>query len=238
MSKTIDLTGLRGGMVVSCQAYPGDATYGSEIMVRFALAALEGGALAIRANSPPDISAIKQAVKVPVIGLWKRVYADSDVYITATRADAMAVVTAGADIVALDATARRRPGGESLQEVVSYLKRETDALLMADVSTLEEGIQAERLGFDIVSTTLSGYTPYSPQTSDPDYALIAALSRSIRVPVFAEGRIHTPEQARRCLENGAHTVVVGTALTRPHVMTRKFVDEISHVRDRSQVERG
>ncbi|MCC3371597.1 N-acetylmannosamine-6-phosphate 2-epimerase [Cohnella sp. REN36] len=238
MSKPIDLESFKGGMVVSCQAYPGDATYGSEMMVRFALAALAGGATAIRANSPPDIAAIRRAVQVPLIGLWKRVYPDSDVYITATLSDAKAVVAAGADIVAMDATKRRRPGGERLADIVAALRRETDALLMADVSTLEEGVQAERLGFDIVSTTLSGYTPYSPQTSDPDFALIQALSRSVRVPVFAEGRFHTPEQARRALESGAQTVVVGTALTRPHVMTRKFVDEIALARDHRQVERG
>lgn len=223
--KTDLLQALKGGLIVSCQAYAGEPLFGADVMAKLASAAQEGGAVGIRANSPADISAIKGKLPLPVIGIWKARYDDSPVYITPTLREAAEVAEAGADIIALDATARRRPGGESLADIVAYLRgKHSRCLLMADVSTAEEGIQAEALGFDIVSTTLSGYTDYSPKLSGPDLALIGELSGKVSVPVFAEGRIQTPEQAQQCLHQGAYAVVVGSAITRPELITRRFVD--------------
>ncbi|KIL38245.1 N-acetylmannosamine-6-phosphate 2-epimerase [Gordoniibacillus kamchatkensis] len=228
MKIPLDLQRLRGGIIVSCQAYPGEPFYGSDIMVRFAKAAVEGGAVGIRANSPQDIAEIKKAVRrIPLIGLWKRDYIGSDVYITPVWSDVSTVIDAGADMVALDATRRDRPNKERLEDIVSRVKSETQCLLMADISTVEEGLYAAQLGFDCVATTLSGYTPYSPRQSEPDYALVEALAAQVQIPVIAEGRILHPEQARACFARGAYAVVVGTAITRPHVMTRKFVEHVS-----------
>ncbi len=228
----MDIQKLKGGLVVSCQAFPGEALYGSDIMARFALAAREGGAVAIRANSPGDISAIRRMAELPVIGLWKRNYQDSDLFITPTLSDVRAVIAAGADIVAMDATKRTRPGGETLENIVSAVRRESDRLLMADISTLEEGLYAASIGFDIISTTLSGYTEYSRHSELPDFGLIRALTERLSVPVFAEGRIHTPAQARRCMEYGAFGVIVGAALTRPQIMTQKFIKVMNTAKSR------
>lgn len=219
---------LSGGLIVSCQAYAGEPLFGSDTMAKLAVAAREGGAVGIRANSPADIAAIKETLSLPVIGIWKARYEDSQVYITPTGTEAAAVAEAGADIIAIDATSRRRPGGESLSDIVAMLRASyPQCLLMADVSTAEEGLQAEAMGFDIISTTLSGYTEYSPQQKDPDFDLVAKLSRTTSIPVFAEGRIQSPEQAHQCLLLGAHAVVIGSAITRPEVITKKFVDGLT-----------
>lgn len=220
------LNALKGGLVVSCQAPPGDPLFGSDTMAKYALAVQQGGAVGIRANSPEDIAAIKSQVKLPLIGLWKRTYPDSDIYITPVLKDAEEVAHAGADIVAMDATNRIRPGGERLQRIVEQLKHKFDCLLMADVSTVEEGVEAEKLGFDTISTTLSGYTPYSPQSEEPDFQLISDLTARVSIPVFAEGRVRSPEQAVRCFECGAFALVIGGAITRPQMITEHFVKHI------------
>lgn len=225
---------LRGGLIVSCQAPFGEPFHGSGAMPLFALAAQQGGAVGIRANSPDDVAAIKARVDLPLIGLWKRDYPDSDVYITPTLEDALAVRRAGADIVALDATLRRRPEDQRLEEIAERLRAGTGCLLMADVSTLEEGLRAAEIGFDVVSTTLSGYTPYSPQSAEPDYELIRELAARLDIPVFAEGRIGTPEQAVRCFDSGAFGLVVGGAITRPHLITERFVRHIRDAQARQQ----
>jgi len=231
MSKRVHLEDLKGKLIVSCQASEGDALYGSDTICKMAIAAKDGGASGIRANSPEDVALICSKVDLPVVGLWKRNYPDSEVYITPTFADVESMIRAGASIVALDATLRPRPNGETLQEIVEKAKRKHGCLLMADVSTLEEGIQAYSLGFDIVSTTLSGYTPYSVQSEEPDIALVAELARCIPIPVFAEGRIQTLEHVERLLECGAFTVVIGGAITRPHVITKRFVDKMNAIGD-------
>ncbi|MFS0723207.1 N-acetylmannosamine-6-phosphate 2-epimerase [Paenibacillus sp. 1P07SE] len=216
---------LSGGLIVSCQAYEGEPLFGSDTMTKLAIAAREGGAVGIRANSPADIAAIKKALGLPVIGIWKARYDHSPVYITPTRKEAIAVAEAGADVIAIDATPRRRPGGEQLADLIGWLRSAyPHCLLMADVSTVEEGVQAEAMGFDIISTTLSGYTDYSPQQSGPDFQLVEELARRVAIPVFAEGRIQSPEQAYRCLLLGARAVVIGSAITRPEAITKRFVD--------------
>jgi N-acylglucosamine-6-phosphate 2-epimerase len=212
---------LRGGLVVSCQAPPGDPLHGPTFMAAMARAAVAGGAVGIRADGPADIRAVGQAVDVPVIGLWKQ--GAQGVYITPTVDHARAVAEAGAQIVAIDATGRPRPDRSTVPEVVAGLRRAHRCLVMADVSTLEEGTAAVAAGADLVATTLAGYTPYSRQGPGPDLELVAALAARVDVPVVAEGRIATPEQARAALDAGAWAVVVGGAITRPQLITARFV---------------
>ncbi|MFD0957994.1 N-acetylmannosamine-6-phosphate 2-epimerase [Paenibacillus chungangensis] len=221
---------LKGGLIVSCQATEEEEFYGEGLMKRFAIAAERSGAVGIRANTPQDIRDIREHVKLPIIGLWKREYSDSEVYITPTITEVRAVIAAGADIVALDGTLRNRPQGETLADVVNEIKTNSSALVMADISTVEEGIAAEQLGCDLLSTTLSGYTSYSPQQKDPDFQLVTELSKRVKIPVLAEGRIQSPEQALHCLQQGAYAVVVGGAITRPHQIAKRYVDMIATAR--------
>lgn len=213
------------GLVVSCQAYEGEPLFGPHHMAEMAKAAVLGGAVGIRANGLADIFAVKQAVAVPVIGLNKRSCEGSDVYITPTLEDALAVHAAGADIIALDGTDRPRPDGRTLADTVKELKRR-DILIMADISTEEEGRYAAQLGVDWISTTLSGYTPYSTQSAEPDIALVARLAAAVQVPVVAEGRYGKPEDVKRALDAGAQFVVIGGAITRPQHITERFVHAI------------
>jgi N-acylglucosamine-6-phosphate 2-epimerase len=212
---------LHGGLVVSCQALPGEPLHGPVFMAAMARAAVLGGAVGVRANGPADIQAVRRAVDVPVVGLWKD--GTEGVYITPTVRHARAVVDAGAQIVAIDATGRSRPDRSTVPEVIEGLRRTHRCLVMADVSTLNEGVVAVGSGADLVATTLSGYTPYSPQRPGPDLQLVAALAARVDVPIVAEGRIGTPQQARAALDAGAWTVVVGGAITRPQLIAARFV---------------
>jgi len=216
------LAAIRGGLIVSCQAKPGSPLRSPEIMAAMARAASIGGAKGIRANTPQDVAAIRAAVGLPLIGLWKQDIPGFDVYITPTLAAAKAIAAAGADIVALDATLRPHPEGLDAAGLIKAVKGALRVLVMADISTLEEGIAAAHAGADVLSTTLSGYTPYSPQIKGPDLELVAALSRAVSIPVIAEGRISTPAEARRALDAGAYAVVVGTAITAPDAITARF----------------
>jgi N-acylglucosamine-6-phosphate 2-epimerase len=175
----------------------------------------------IRADGPADVQAVREAVDVPVIGLWKQ--GAQGVYITPTVDHARAVAEAGAEIVAIDATGRPRPDRSTVPEVVAGLRRTHRCLVMADVSTVEEGAAAVTAGVDLVATTLSGYTPYSRQRPGPDLELVATLAARVEVPVVAEGRIATPQEARAALDAGAWAVVVGGAITRPQLITARFV---------------
>ena len=217
------LAPLRGGLIVSCQALPHEPLRDPTIMAAMAASAVMGGAAAIRASGPDDIRAVRQAVTVPLFGLLKRKCSDSPVYVTPTLDDARSVAAAGADVVTIAATHEPRPGGEPLAAFIDAVRRELPQPIMADVSTLAEGIAAARLGVDCVATTLAGYTPHSRQQSGADFALIAELAAAVSVPVIAEGRIATPEEARRALECGAFAVVVGSMITRPNVITARFV---------------
>ncbi|MFD7714785.1 N-acetylmannosamine-6-phosphate 2-epimerase [Streptomyces sp. NPDC091387] len=215
---------LEGKLIVSCQAPPGDPMRETATLVRLAQSAVAGGGAAIRANEPAVVAAIVETVDLPVIGLWKD--GDIGVYITPTVRHALAVAEAGAAVVAADATDRPRPDGSTFAELVEAVHA-AGALVMADVSTLEEGVAAARLGADFVSTTLSGYVPGTPKQTGPDLDLVAALSAAIDVPVVAEGRINTPEEAAEALRRGAHSVVVGTAITAPTALTARFVAGIA-----------
>ncbi|MEU9260048.1 N-acetylmannosamine-6-phosphate 2-epimerase [Streptomyces sp. NPDC048212] len=211
---------LEGRLIVSCQAPPGDPMRETSALVRLALCAMAGGGAAIRANEPEVVAAITAAVDLPVIGLWKD--GDTGVYITPTVRHALAVVEAGAAVVAADATDRPRPDGSTFAELVAAVHA-AGALVMADVSTLAEGIAAADQGADFVSTTLSGYVPGTPEQTGPDLDLVTSLSAALSVPVVAEGRINSPQEAAEAVARGAHSVVVGTAITAPTALTSRFV---------------
>ena len=212
-------------LIVSCQALPDEPMYGPDIMSKMAIAAAEGGAKAIRANTPSDVYAIKQAVNLPIIGLYKENIDNYPVYITPTLKHAKQIAEAGADVIAIDATNRVSPAGD-LCSYIDAIHKETKCLVLADVSTLEEGLEAERAGADLVATTLSGYTPYSNQIKEPDIDLVQNLSIQSQIPVLAEGRYQTYSQVNIALEQGALAVVVGTAITRPKEITKGFVEAI------------
>ncbi|MFG2221893.1 putative N-acetylmannosamine-6-phosphate 2-epimerase [Streptomyces sp. NPDC048644] len=217
---------LRGRLIVSCQAPPGSPLRDTGTMVRMARAAAAEGAAAIRANGTDDIAAIVAALPgVPVIGLWKD--GDGGVRLTPTVRHALAVVAAGAAVVAADATDRPRPDGSSFAELVAAVHA-AGALVLADVATAAEGAAAVADGADLVAGTLSGYVPGSPRTEGPDLDLVAALAAAVDRPVIAEGRIRTPDEAAAALARGAHAVVVGTAITAPGALTARFAAALRH----------
>jgi len=214
------------GLIVSCQARRADAMYGSRFMAQMAAAAEQGGAVAIRADGHEDITAIRDQTSLPIIGITKNYYPSSAVYITPTFADAAEAVTAGAHGVAIDATPRVRPGGAKLDTLIDRIHVELDVPVMADVSNLDEGLHAERLGADAIATTLAGYVSECPPPAGPDLGLVRDLAQSLQVPVVAEGRYQTPAHAAAALKLGAYAVVVGSAITRPHVIVERFVSAI------------
>lgn len=213
------------GLIVSCQALEDEPLHGGDTMAKMARAAVQSGAIGIRTNGILDILQIKKEVNVPVIGLIKRVIPGSDVFITPTLDEVKAIVLAGADVVALDVT-DREGRLEAVKPLIAWA-REMGAAVMADISTFEEGLAAEALGVDFIGTTLSGYTPYSTQQEVPDFELLRALSAKVSVPVVAEGRIWTPEDAAKALSCGAAHVVVGSAITRPQLITARYVKALS-----------
>lgn len=217
---------LEGGLIVSCQAHRGEPLHNTGAMGYMALAAEQAGAAGIRADIF-DLRDICKKTRLPVIGMAKRCCPGSDVIITPTIGDAAEAVRCGAAILAFDASDRLRPGGVTAAQFLAELREKfPDMPLMADCSTFAEGMRAAACGADIVSTTLSGYTPWTQSDSEPDYALIRTLARSAGVPVIAEGRIHRPEQAQRCLSEGAYAVVVGGAITRPQQIAAEYVSAL------------
>lgn len=216
---------LQHRLVVSCQAYPGEPLRDPRAMLLIAQSAVIGGAAAIRAQGLDDIGLIHENVAVPQIGLWK--VAGNDVFITPTLQHALAVVRTGAEVVAVDGTRRPRPDGLTLAETITRIHATTGALVMADCGSLDDGLAAEDAGADVVGTTLAGYTGDREKTDGPDLDLVARLAGVLSVPVFAEGRIHTPDQARAAIRAGAHTVVVGTAITHPSTITSWYVEAIA-----------
>ena len=215
---------LRGRLIVSCQALPEEPLHSPFIMGRMALAAMRGGAAGIRANTVADIEEIKGTVKLPIIGIIKQVYPDSEVFITPTITEVEALAAAGCEIIAIDATNRPRPGGQNLDKFFNEVRQKfPHQLFMADCSTVEEALHAAALGFDCVGTTLAGYTPYTKGRPLPALDMIEELAKTCPVPIIAEGGIHYPEQLRAALEVGAHCAVVGGAITRPMEITQRFV---------------
>lgn len=220
---------LRGGLVVSCQALPDEPLHSSFIMGRMAYAAYLGGAIGIRANTVVDIEEIRKVVDLPIIGIIKKVYPDQpDVYITPTMAEIDELAAAGVEIIAIDATARTHPGNLSLDELFQKARAKyPDQLFMADCSTAEEGLAAAQMGFDLVGTTLAGYTSYTAGRPLPPFDMIDTLVRQCGKPVVAEGNIITPEHFRQAMDLGVLTTVVGSAITRPMEITKRFVAALS-----------
>lgn len=228
---------LRGGLVVSCQAPPGSPLRDPTIMAAMATAAAEGGAVGIRAEGSDDVAAIRSAVDLPVIGIRKMVDADGRIFITPTAASAEPLLTSGLHLIALDGTTRPRPGGEQLRDLIRSI-HDAGALALTDVATVRDADYAVSSAADAVGTTLSGYTADSPLSDEPDFDLLGELVARLPVPVFAEGRFWTPEQAGRALGLGAAFVVVGTAITNPVEITRRFAGAVAagHAAD-SETER-
>lgn len=220
---------LKKGLIVSCQALSDEPLHSSFIMGRMAMAAKQGGAVGIRANSVVDIKEIKAQVDLPIIGIIKQDYADCDVYITPTMKEIDDLVECGVDVIALDATSSLRPNRITIDEFFASIKAKyPQQLWMADCSTVEEAIHADQLGFDYIGTTLVGYTKQSQtlKIEENDFEVIRKILEQIHHPFIAEGNIDTPQKARRVLELGSYSVVVGSIITRPQIITRKFQEEI------------
>ncbi len=223
------LEAIRGKMVISCQAVPGEPLYVEDksVMYLMARAAARAGSPAIRTSGIRDVIAIKEETGLPVIGLVKVQYEGYESYITPTMKEVDELVEAGSDVVALDCTLRRRGDGTSVNEFISRIREKyPELILMADISTYEEGINAWKCGVDILGTTMSGYTSYSPKTDGPDYELMRRLSQDAEIPVIGEGRIHDPAQAVEALRTGVWAIVVGGAITRPLEIAGRFMDAI------------
>ncbi|CAC5868623.1 putative N-acetylmannosamine-6-phosphate 2-epimerase [Staphylococcus aureus] len=213
------------GLIVSCQALPDEPLHSSFIMSKMALAAYEGGAVGIRANTKEDILAIKETVDLPVIGIVKRDYDHSDVFITSTSKEVDELIESQCEVIALDATLQQRPK-ETLDELVSYIRTHAPNVeIMADIATVEEAKNAARLGFDYIGTTLHGYTSYTQGQLlyQNDFQFLKDVLQSVDAKVIAEGNVITPDMYKRVMDLGVHCSVVGGAITRPKEITKRFV---------------
>ena len=221
---------IQNSLIVSCQALEDEPLHSSLLMSKMALAAKMGGAKGIRANSVQDIHEIKKEVDLPIIGIIKKDYEDTDIYITTTMKEVDALVAEGVDIIAMDATMQLRPHNQTITEFFKEVKAKyPHQLFMADCSTVEEAIHADNIGFDFIGTTLVGYTPQSQNSriDANDFKIIREIVKNVKHPVIGEGNIDTPSKVKRALELGCYSVVVGSMITRPQLITKKFVDEIS-----------
>ena len=228
MTNSEVLAKIKGGLIVSCQALETEPLYSSYIMGRMAFAAKEGGAVGIRANTVADIVEIRKTVDLPVIGIIKAVYGDCQVYITPTEKEVDELVKTGVEIIAIDATDRERPDGVSLDVFFKKVREEyPNQLFMADCSCFEDCRHAAEIGFDLVGTTLCGYTETTKGMAIPSYSLLERITTELNVPVIAEGGVWERDQLKRVYEYQVHSAVVGTAITRPRDITRRFVDAIS-----------
>lgn len=221
---------LRGHLIVSCQALPEEPLHSSFIMGRMALAAMQGGASGIRANTKEDIAEIRRNVDLPIIGIVKRDYEDSQVYITPTMKEIDELMEVKPEIIAVQAGIELRPEGKTLDEFYREIREKyPNQPLMADCSTIEEALHADELGFDFIGTTKVGYTEQSrgDRIEANDFEIIRTILEKVTHPVIAEGNINTPEKAKRVIELGCFSVVVGSIITRPQVITKTFTDALA-----------
>lgn len=219
------MANLKRGLIVSCQAVKGEPLYGLGIMKYMARAAVQGGAVGIRANYVSDIKDIKSEVDVPVIGIIKAEYEGSDVYITPTLKEVKELLTTGCEVIALDATTRERPEGAKLEDLVKYIRENAPQVeIMADCSDFEEAKRAHELGFDYIGSTMRGYTPYTKGTVLPDYEFLTKLVKTFPdTKIIAEGGIWERDQLAKVCECGVYAVVIGSSITRPMDITKRFV---------------
>ncbi|MCI5902346.1 MAG: N-acetylmannosamine-6-phosphate 2-epimerase [Blautia sp.] len=224
-----NINGIYQKLIVSCQALPSEPLHSSFIMGRMALAAYQGGACGIRANTREDIAEIRKNVDLPIIGIVKRDYADSDVYITPSMKEIEELMEVRPEIIAMDATGALRPGKVSLDDFFHECKEKyPDQLWMADCSTIQEALHADELGFDFIGTTMVGYTPQSrgSKIEANDFEIIRTILSQAKHPVIAEGNINTPEKAKRVIQLGCYSVVVGSIITRPQLITKTFTEAL------------
>lgn len=217
------MANLKKGLIVSCQAVKGEPLYGLNIMHHFARAAVLGGAKGIRANYVSDINSIKNEVDVPIIGIIKAVYEDSEVYITPTLKEVKELLETGCEVIALDATKRKRPNGETLESLVKYIRENAPNVeIMADCSDFEEAKAADKLGFDYIGSTMRGYTEYTKGIFIPDYDFLKKMKAELNAKIIAEGGIWDTAQLEKVLECEPYAVVIGSAITRPMDITKHF----------------
>lgn len=219
---------IKGKLVVSCQALHDEPLHSSFVMGKMALAAKLGGAVAIRAQGVDDILEIKKTTNLPIIAILKRDYQDSEVFITPTKKEIDELLATNPDMIALDATDRKRPNNEKLEDLIQYIKSK-NVLVMADISNYEEAIKAQKLGVSCISTTLAGYTSYSKKINSPNLELIEKLVKTLDIPIIAEGKINTPKDLQDVFKLGVHSAVVGSAITRPKLITESFTQAIKNI---------
>ena len=220
---------LKGQLIVSCQALPQEPLHSSFIMGRMARAAKEGGAAGIRANTKEDIKEIQEVTGLPIIGIVKRDYPDSAVYITPTMKEIEELMEVKPEIVAIDATGALRPGNVTLADFFHQIKEKyPEQKLMADCSTIEEAFFADELGFDFIGTTMVGYTPQSRgmKIEANDFEILRTILKKVKHPVIAEGNVNSPEKAKRVIELGSYAVVVGSSITRPQLITKGYAEAV------------
>ena len=229
---------LKGQLIVSCQALPQEPLHSSFIMGRMARAAKEGGAAGIRANTKEDIKEIQEVTGLPIIGIVKRDYPDSAVYITPTMKEIEELMEVKPEIVATDATGALRPGNMTLADFFHQIKEKyPEQKLMADCSTIEEALFADELGFDFIGTTMVGYTPQSKglKIEENDFEILRTILKKVKHPVIAEGNVNSPEKAKRVIELGSYAVVVGSSITRPQLITKGYAEAVNSVEKETTV---
>lgn len=221
-SSFLSIQALHQGLVISCQAPVESPLHEPMVIAALAQASVNQGAVGVRIDTPAHVQAVRQHVSVPIIGLWKQQIPGYEVYITPQFQHAKAIATSGADIIAIDATLRARPGAETLESLIARIHNELDKPVMADVDTLDAAIAAANAGADLVGTTLYGYTPQTQDLTPPGFDLLIQMVETLEVPVICEGGVASPQMARQAIDLGAYAVVVGTAITGIDAQVRTY----------------